>query len=64
MLPWECGLSDNQPQDGMLLPMRGETTWMRPEGRKAYFVGHVKTLNYELLTWSIHSIAAMGPDSV
>ena len=49
MLPWDCALSDYQPQDGMLLPMRGEAAWMRPEGRRAYFVGHVKKLSYEFL---------------
>jgi hypothetical protein len=47
MLPWDCGLSDYQPQGGMLIPMKGEAAWMRPEGRKAYFVGHVKKLSYE-----------------
>ena len=47
MLPWDCALSDYQPQDGMLLPMRGEAAWMRPGGRKAYFVGHVRQLSYE-----------------
>ena len=50
MLPWDCTLSDYQPQDGMLLPMTGEAAWVRPEGRKAYFVGHVKKLSYELLS--------------
>lgn len=49
MLPWDCNLSDYQAQDGMLIPMSGEAAWMRPEGRKAYFVGHVKTLRYEFL---------------
>ncbi len=49
MLPWDCGLSDYQWQHGMLLPMAGEAAWLRPEGRKAYFVGAVKTLNYEFL---------------
>ncbi len=49
MLPWECTLSDYQPQGGMMIPMVGEAAWMRPEGRKAYFVGHVKKLSYELL---------------
>ena len=47
MLPWDCALSDYQPQDGMLLPMRGEAAWMRPGGRKPYFVGHVRQLSYE-----------------
>jgi hypothetical protein len=49
MLPWDCGLSDYQPQDGMLIPMRGDAAWVRPDGRKAYFVGHVKKLSYEFL---------------
>jgi hypothetical protein len=49
MLPWDCALSDYQPQDGMLIPMAGEAAWVRPEGRKAYFVGHVKTLRYGFL---------------
>jgi hypothetical protein len=49
MLPWDCSLSDYRPQHGMLLPMRGEAAWMRPQGRKAYFVGNVKELSYEFL---------------
>jgi hypothetical protein len=49
MLPWDCALSDYQPQGGMLIPMIGEAAWVRPEGRKVYFVGHVKKLSHELL---------------
>jgi hypothetical protein len=49
MLPWDCALSDYLPRDGMLIPMAGEAAWVRPEGRKAYFVGHVKTLRYGFL---------------
>ncbi len=49
MLPWDCGLSDYRPQDGMLIPMAGEAAWVRPEGRKAYFVGQVQKLRYEFL---------------
>lgn len=49
MLPWDCGLSDYRPQDGMLIPMAGEAAWVRPEGRKAYFVGHVQKLRYAFL---------------
>jgi hypothetical protein len=49
MLPWDCGLSDYRPQDGMLIPMAGEAAWVRPEGRKAYFVGNVQKLRYEFL---------------
>jgi hypothetical protein len=49
MLPWDCALSDYRPQDGMLIPMAGEAAWVRPEGRKAYFSGHVKALRYGFL---------------
>lgn len=49
MLPWDCGFSDYRPQDGMLIPMTGEAAWVRPEGRKAYFVGQVHKLRYEFL---------------
>ncbi|PIY28527.1 MAG: hypothetical protein CO105_15360 [Comamonadaceae bacterium CG_4_9_14_3_um_filter_60_33] len=49
MLPWDCGLSDYRPQDGMLIPMTGEAAWVRSEGRKAYFVGHVQKLRYAFL---------------
>jgi hypothetical protein len=49
MLPWDCALLDYQPQGGMLIPITGEAAWVRPEGRKVYFVGHVKKLSYEFL---------------
>jgi hypothetical protein len=49
MLPWDCSVCDYQPQGGMLLPMTGEAAWVRPDGRKAYFVGHVKKLSHEFL---------------
>jgi hypothetical protein len=49
MLPWDCALSGYHPQDGMLIPRIGEAAWVRPEGRKVYFVGQVRTLRYEFL---------------
>lgn len=49
MLPWDCTFTDHQRHNGMLTPMTGEVAWMRPEGRKSYFVGHVKSLRYEFL---------------
>jgi hypothetical protein len=49
MLPWDCALSDYQSVDRMMIPMAGEAAWVRPEGRKAYFVGHVKKLQYQYL---------------
>jgi hypothetical protein len=49
MLPWECGLSDYQRQDGMWIPMCGEAAWVRAAGRQVYFVGQVKNLAYEFV---------------
>ena len=46
MLPWECSLSGYQLREGMLVPTRGEVAWMRPEGRKSYFVGNLTSLTY------------------
>ncbi len=45
--PWECGLSDYQVRNGMTVPMSGEAAWVRPEGRKAYFIGCVKSMIHE-----------------
>ncbi len=47
MLPWECSLSGYQRREGMMVPTRGEVAWMRPEGRKSYFVGNLTSLVYE-----------------
>jgi hypothetical protein len=47
MLPWEGRWSDYRPCDGVLVPFAGEVAWLRPEGRKLYFVGTVKTLTHE-----------------
>ena len=46
MLPWDCGVSDYQLRDGMMVPTRGEAAWLRPEGRKPYFVGRLTSLAY------------------
>jgi hypothetical protein len=47
MLPWDCALSNYQRHNGMLLPCTGEAAWIRPEGRRAYFVGHLTRVNHE-----------------
>ena len=47
MRPWECGLSNYQVRDGMTVPISGEAAWMRPDGRKTYFIGSVKSMAYE-----------------
>ncbi len=46
MLPWECSLSNYQRRDAMMVPTRGEAAWMRPEGRKPYFIGNLTSLVY------------------
>jgi hypothetical protein len=47
MLPWEGRWSDYRARGGMTVPLTGEVAWMRPEGRKSYFVGTVTSLTYE-----------------
>lgn len=49
MVPWEGNWSNYQTRDGMTVPFTGEVAWMRPKGRKSYFVGTVTSLTYELL---------------
>ena len=46
MLPWECSVSNYQLHEGMMVPTGGEAAWLRPEGRKSYFVGNLTTLVY------------------
>ena len=47
MLPWEGNWSNYQTRDGMTVPLTGEVAWVRPEGRKPYFIGTVTSLTYE-----------------
>lgn len=47
MLPWEGRWSNYQARDGMMVPLTGEAAWLRPEGRKPYFIGAVTSLAYE-----------------
>jgi hypothetical protein len=47
MAPWEGSFSNYQMCDGMTVPHTGEVAWMRPEGRKPYFLGKVTSLTYE-----------------
>ena len=49
MLPWECSASHYELRDGMMVPTRAEAAWLRPEGRKPYFIGNLTSLAYE---WS------------
>ncbi|MGA7181258.1 MAG: DUF6544 family protein [Thiobacillaceae bacterium] len=47
MVPWEGNWSDYRLHDGMTVPFTGEVAWMRPEGRKPYFLGAITSLTYE-----------------
>jgi hypothetical protein len=47
MAPWEGNWSNYQTRDGMTVPFTGEVAWIRPEGRKPYFIGTVTSLTYE-----------------
>jgi hypothetical protein len=48
MAPWEGIWSNYQLRDGVQVPLSGEVAWMRPEGRRPYFVGTVTALAFEL----------------
>jgi hypothetical protein len=45
--PWEGRFSNYQARDGMWVPLAGEVSWMRPQGRKVYFKGAVAHLDHE-----------------
>ena len=45
MAPWEGNWSNYQTRDGMTVPITGEVAWMRPEGRRPYFVGTLTSLS-------------------
>jgi hypothetical protein len=45
--PWEGVWSNYQTRDGVQVPFTGEVAWMRPEGRKPYFIGTVTALAFE-----------------
>jgi hypothetical protein len=47
MAPWEGIWSNYQLRDGVQVPLTGEVAWMRPEGRRPYFVGTVTALTFE-----------------
>jgi hypothetical protein len=46
MAPWEGVWSNYQSKNGMTVPFTGEVAWIRPEGRKPYFIGTVTSLTY------------------
>ena len=46
MHPWEGNWSNYQTRDGMTVPFTGEVAWIKPEGRRPYFLGTVTSLTY------------------
>lgn len=44
--PWEGSWSDDRLVVGMQVPFTGEVAWLRPEGRKPYFIGTVTALAF------------------
>ena len=47
MAPWEGRWSNYQWRSGVQVPLTGEVAWVRPEGRRPYFVGTVTSLSFE-----------------
>lgn len=47
MAPWEGVWSNYQLHCGVQVPFTGEVAWMRPEGRKPYFIGTVTAMTFE-----------------
>ena len=47
MTPWEGVWSDYRVRDGVQVPFTGEVAWIRPEGRRPYFIGTVTALAFE-----------------
>jgi len=46
MMPWEGQFRDYRPQDGMMVPIRGEVAWITPQGARPYFRGTVTRVDY------------------
>jgi hypothetical protein len=46
--PWEARCSNYHARNGMRVPLTGEAAWLLPEGRKAYWRGHITEIVYEL----------------
>lgn len=47
MAPWEGIWSNYRTVDGVQVPFTGEVAWMRPQGRKPYFIGTVTAVTFE-----------------
>ncbi|KPP88517.1 MAG: hypothetical protein HLUCCA08_17025 [Rhodobacteraceae bacterium HLUCCA08] len=50
MMPWEGRFGDYRLQAGMMLPFRGEVSWITPQGERPYFRGTVMRVDYRFAT--------------
>jgi len=47
--PWEGRFWNYQDRGGMRIPMDGEVAWLLPEGRRAYWRGHIERIDYRFV---------------
>ncbi len=45
--PWECRVWAYRQHGGIQIPTEGEVSWLLPEGRQAYWRGHIDHIQYE-----------------
>jgi hypothetical protein len=45
--PWECRMKGYEEHAGMQIPAEGEVAWLMPEGRRPYWRGRIKSIDYE-----------------
>lgn len=45
--PWEGRFWNYERQEGMLIPLEGEVSWLLPEGPKPYWRGQIQQIEYE-----------------
>ncbi len=45
--PWEGRFWNYQDRGGMRIPLDGEVAWLLPEGRRAYWRGHIDRIDHE-----------------
>ena len=45
--PWQGRFWNYDERGGMQVPLDGEVAWLRPEGEKSYWRGHISEISYE-----------------
>ncbi len=54
--PWVGRWSDYESRDGMLIPTKGEVSWVLPEGPKPYWRGRITQIDYEFASTPARSL--------